>query len=268
MEEAPQGSCHERLAELTVEEHLPHLLGLEEMHLQVLRAVEMLMAGRLHPHSQEAVTEVGHRTGIGREVHQMCPLAAAVACLLKQLTTGSLLGTFPLLHHSRHYLIRRFAQSMPVLPLQYHPSVAGERYHIDPIGVFQHIILVLHHPIRQPHHIPACREPRALYQILRGESLPTDVLFHNHLLPPLHQRPIHYIYTRMREKPPIRSAQANLRLSAHMGLISQEKRAHAHAHCPATLTGTTHRQEKHGQDDKKRYQNLVSWQETPTFAST
>ncbi len=36
-----------------------------------------------------------------------------------------------------------------------------------------------------------------------------------------------------------------------MGLISQEKRAHAHAHCPATLTGTTHWQEKHGRDDKK-----------------
>ena len=36
-----------------------------------------------------------------------------------------------------------------------------------------------------------------------------------------------------------------------MGLISQEKRAHAHAHYPATLTGTTHWQEKHGRYDKK-----------------
>lgn len=52
-----------------------------------------------------------------------------------------------------------------------------------------------------------------------------------------------------------------------MGLISQEKRAHAQAHCPETLTGTTHWQEKHGRDNKKGCKNLVSWQETPTFAS-
>ena len=136
------------------------------MHLDVLRAVEMLAAGLNHSRGKEAVAEVVHRACIGRDGHYLAPLAAAVARLFHKFAARGVDGRLTILAHSGNYLEVCLAYAVTVLAYQYILAAVSNGNNVNPSRVFKHVILVVDDARWQFHGVLTCRQPRPFYKIL------------------------------------------------------------------------------------------------------
>lgn len=80
-------------------------------------------------------------------------------------------------------------QPMPVLTFHQEFSFCRNGNHIDPVGVFQYIIFIVHHPIRQAYTVTTCCQPRTANQIFTVENLPFFIIFFIHLISILNVKP-------------------------------------------------------------------------------
>ena len=138
----PQRRGHQSLPDTVGAEQFQHLFARQEVHAQVLRRVEMLFAERFDARGEVAVGEVVLCGGVGREGRQQTPLAAAVARLFHQFALRGFerRGVRRLGDAGRNF-IRGFAQPVAVLVDQHEPSVAGDGRDVDPVGIFEHIVI-------------------------------------------------------------------------------------------------------------------------------
>ena len=136
----------------------------------------MLVGKPLDIRSQKTVGQIILRAGIGRDHHELTPLASSVTGLLPQFPSGRLQGRFVLLAHTRTKFIGGHAQPMPVLTDHHKRSFPRDGDRIHPIGIFQYVIL--RHPVAigQLKTLSAHSEPGTPEYILTGKHLPTRLI--------------------------------------------------------------------------------------------
>ena len=176
----PQRRGHQSLLNISALEHPPHLVAAEQTDLYVFRLVEMLAAHKLHAHGKEAVSDICHGAGIGRNDHQLCPHAAAIAGLLSQFATRGGLRLLAGFYHSGHNLVAGLAYAVTVLPDKDVLSATSHGNYVYPIGLLQHVILIVDSSVGQLNSVTPCRQPRAADQVFAAQCTPIHVAFaHN-----------------------------------------------------------------------------------------
>lgn len=154
----------------------------QEMHAQVLRRVEVLFADLLDSRGEEAVGEVGVCRGVGRYGHEQPPFAAAVTRLLGQLALRRgehrPVGGF---RHPGGRLVGGLSESVAVLVDEDEPSVARDGDDVDPVGIFENVIVGNAASVGQLEAFVADREPRFAREVFARQDFPLPVfqIFHD-----------------------------------------------------------------------------------------
>ena len=136
-----------------------------------------------HAFRQKAVREIGHGTGIGRNLHNLLPLPFSVARFFHQLPFGGLQGRFSGFHHPAGQLVACHAHGMPILPLHHKLAFCGYGNHIHPVRVFHYIVFGIYAAVRQLYFVSSGREPGPSNQVFRGQDFPLfRIVFGVHFL--------------------------------------------------------------------------------------
>ena len=113
----------------------------------IFTGIKLLTAHMFYPLGKETVCDVVTDAGILPHRHDFTPSAAAIACLLKQFTLRRLQGCFPLFYHTGTQFVKHYIHRVPVLPYHDKLSLTRDSGDVDPLGVFQHIVLGVDAPV-------------------------------------------------------------------------------------------------------------------------
>ena len=142
------------------------------MHRQVLCCIKILAGSLRYTFCKIAVDHIAHGTRIHRHCHYLAPFSSAVSCLLQQLSLASLQRVLAFLYHSARYLITCRTKSVTILAFHDELAIFCNSNHIDPVRIFQNIVLIVDTSVRKLHLVSPCSQPRTFHKIFAFQNLP------------------------------------------------------------------------------------------------
>lgn len=175
-----QGSHHHGLDKLTIVEHLFHLIFRDKHDTDILRGIEVLRAMQCDTFCEVTIAMVVLRACVGSQRHQERPRSSGIACLFHQFALRSRQRCLARLHTACHNLGRDLPEAVSILPFKHNCAFVGDGNNVDPIGIMQHIIIIIDTAIRQLHLVAACIEPQRIEKRFGLQHFPFHIVILSH----------------------------------------------------------------------------------------
>lgn len=153
----------------TSSEQMEHLGRGHFDYGNVFSLFQMLRVGMHDAASNEGVAYIGACPGIGTDRHEVIPFTSRIARFLQEFALGGMEGFFPFFNDACRQFPSNELPSVTVLPFQEHISFVREGNDVDPIRIFQHIVILHLHAAWQTNMVASGSHPRTADEVFTAE---------------------------------------------------------------------------------------------------